>query len=50
MLWESIDRDDQPNLPEPAEMLEPAAVARAVLFAVTQPGEVSVPNLMVQRS
>ncbi|HSL70317.1 MAG TPA: SDR family oxidoreductase [Longimicrobiales bacterium] len=50
MLWDAVDREEQPDLPAPTEMLPPMAVAQAVLYAVAQPAEVAVSNLMVQRS
>ena len=49
-LWARIDRNRLPDLPPPAAMLEPQAVAQAVLYAVTQPPEVAVPVVGVERS
>jgi NAD(P)-dependent dehydrogenase (short-subunit alcohol dehydrogenase family) len=36
-LWDPIDPDHRPDLPNRAAMLQPADVAEAVLFAVTRP-------------
>jgi NADP-dependent 3-hydroxy acid dehydrogenase YdfG len=49
-LWEAIDRERNPGLPEAAFMMSPDAVADAVVFAVTRPREVVVPNIIVERS
>ncbi|HSJ25593.1 MAG TPA: SDR family oxidoreductase [Longimicrobiales bacterium] len=49
-LWETIDRDRNPGLPEAAAMLGPEAVADAVVFAVTRPRDVVVPNLILERA
>jgi NADP-dependent 3-hydroxy acid dehydrogenase YdfG len=49
-LWAAIDRDANPGLPEPAAMLPPAAVADAVLHAITQPRSVATPNIIVERA
>ena len=49
-LWRAIDRQKFQDLPPAESMLSPAAVAQAVLYAVTQPPEVAVPNLLVERS
>ena len=49
-LWGSVDRRVFKDLPPASAMLQPAAVAQAVLYAVSQPDGVSVPNLLVERS
>jgi NADP-dependent 3-hydroxy acid dehydrogenase YdfG len=49
-LWSPIDRNKDPDLPGVAAMLQPQAVAQAVLYAVTQPPEVAVPVVGVERS
>lgn len=49
-LWDAIDRGANPGLPEPAAMLSPAAVADAVLYAITRPRDVATPNIIVERA
>jgi NADP-dependent 3-hydroxy acid dehydrogenase YdfG len=49
-LWEAIDRAQNPGLPEAAAMLSPEAVADAVVYAVTRPRDVAVPNIIVERA
>jgi NADP-dependent 3-hydroxy acid dehydrogenase YdfG len=49
-LWAAIDRAVHPGLPEPAAMLPPAAVADAVLHAITRPRSVATPNIIVERA
>ena len=48
-LWDAIDPDSRPDLPSRAAMLAADDVARAVLFAVTQPDDVEL-SLMAIRS
>jgi NADP-dependent 3-hydroxy acid dehydrogenase YdfG len=49
-LWDAIDRERHAGLPPRAAMLSAAAVADAVLFAVTQPDDVAIPNILVERA
>jgi NADP-dependent 3-hydroxy acid dehydrogenase YdfG len=49
-LWDEVDRDRNPGLPMPAQMMSAAAVADAVLFAVTRPRDVAIPNILVERA
>jgi NADP-dependent 3-hydroxy acid dehydrogenase YdfG len=49
-LWHAIDRQQNPGLPEPAAMLDPGAVAEAVLYAVTRPHGTTIPNIIVERA
>ena len=49
-LWAGIDRSQHPDLPPASAMLSAEAVAQAVLYAVTQPPEVAVPVVGVERS
>ncbi|HEX2166443.1 MAG TPA: SDR family oxidoreductase [Longimicrobiales bacterium] len=49
-LWEDIDRDRNAGLPSREQMLDPAAVADAVLYAVTRPAGTAVPNILVERA
>ena len=49
-LWAGIDRDRNPGLPARAQMLSAAAVADAVLYAVTRPAETAIPNILVERA
>jgi NADP-dependent 3-hydroxy acid dehydrogenase YdfG len=47
-LWDAIDPDSRDDLPSRASMLQPADVARAVLFAATQPAHVRIPTIAVE--
>jgi NADP-dependent 3-hydroxy acid dehydrogenase YdfG len=49
-LWDAIDPDHRDGLTPRAEMLRPEAVAEAVLYAVSQPGDVNVDELRLSRS
>lgn len=49
-IWDPMDPDGRDDLPGRADMLDPAAVAQAVLFAITRPPSVSIPVVAVQRS
>lgn len=47
-LWDDLDPDSRDDLPSRSEMLQPEDVARAVLYAATQPPEVEVVSLLVR--
>jgi NAD(P)-dependent dehydrogenase (short-subunit alcohol dehydrogenase family) len=47
-LWDPVDPDGRDDLPSRAQMLSPDDVARAVLFAATQPAGVEIPVIAVQ--
>ncbi len=47
-LWDPIDPDARQDLPSRSQMLSPDDVARAVLFAATQPAGVEIPLIAVQ--
>ncbi len=49
-LWDPVDRAANPALPERSAMLDPAAVAAAVLYAVMQPAAVTVQNVILERA
>ena len=49
-LWDAIDYDAHANLPPRAAMMQPDAVAEAVLYALAQPDEVAVRNVILERS
>lgn len=49
-LWDALDPDSDPELPNRDAMLHPDDVARMVLFAVSQPRGVEIPVLAVQAS
>lgn len=49
-LWDAIDAARNPSLPPRAAMLAADAVAEAVVFAVTRPDGVSIPNILVERA
>jgi NADP-dependent 3-hydroxy acid dehydrogenase YdfG len=45
-----MDPDTNPDLPPRAAMLQPEAVAEAVLFVVTRPAGVQIPFLPIERN
>ncbi|HLE56002.1 MAG TPA: SDR family oxidoreductase [Rhodothermia bacterium] len=50
-LWDHVDTEStESSFPSRSEMLNPGDVARAVLFAVTQPDSVNVDELRLSRS
>jgi NADP-dependent 3-hydroxy acid dehydrogenase YdfG len=49
-LWDAVDAERNPGLPPRSAMLDPAAVAEAVLFAITRQRETSIPNILMERS
>lgn len=49
-LWDELDPASRAKFPPPAEMLRPDDVARAVLFAVSQPATVNVDELRITRA
>jgi NADP-dependent 3-hydroxy acid dehydrogenase YdfG len=48
-LWDHLDPDADPGLPNRADMLTPTDVAAAVLFVATRPPGVTIPRLSVER-
>jgi NADP-dependent 3-hydroxy acid dehydrogenase YdfG len=49
-LWDAVDMAGSPGLPPRSAMLDPDAVADAVLYALTRPGAVAIPNILVERA
>jgi NADP-dependent 3-hydroxy acid dehydrogenase YdfG len=49
-LWDPVDPDNRPGFSPRASMLRPDAIAHAVLYAVTQPADVSVDELRLSHS
>jgi NADP-dependent 3-hydroxy acid dehydrogenase YdfG len=49
-LWDPLDPDGRDDLPSRAAMLRPEDVARAVVFAISQPRGVQIPVLAVEAS
>ncbi|HUE95696.1 MAG TPA: SDR family oxidoreductase, partial [Longimicrobiaceae bacterium] len=47
-LWDAVNPDARDDLPSRSQMLGPDDVARAILFALEQPGSVEVSHLAVQ--
>ncbi|HEX8360521.1 MAG TPA: SDR family oxidoreductase [Longimicrobium sp.] len=47
-LWDAIDPDSRPDLPDRAAMLRPEDVARVVVFAASQPRHVQLPFIAVE--
>ena len=49
-MWDDVDPDRRPGFTPRARMLQPEAVAAAVLFAVEQPADVNVGEIRLARS
>ncbi len=47
-LWDPVDPDARPDLPSRGAMLRPEEVARAVLFAASQPRDVEIPLIAIR--
>lgn len=48
-LWDPLDPDSDPNLPDRIDMLSAEDVAQAVLFVATRPTGVTIPVVQVER-
>ena len=49
-MWDPLDPDGTPGLPDRSQMLAPREVAEAVLFAVSRPGGTQIPLLPIERA
>ncbi|MCY4573133.1 MAG: SDR family NAD(P)-dependent oxidoreductase, partial [Gemmatimonadetes bacterium] len=49
-IWDPLDPDSAPHLPDRAQMLRPADVARATAFVAGLPPTVAVPLLRIERA
>ena len=49
-IWDPLDPDSAPHLPDRAQMLQPEDVASAVGFVAGLPGAVAVPLLRIERA
>lgn len=49
-LWDELDPDSDPSLPDRADMLRPSDVAEAILFLATRPPTVRIPVLQIERA
>ncbi len=49
-IWDTIDRERHPGLPPRDRMLEPGAVADAIVYAITRPPEVDVRVIALDRT
>jgi NADP-dependent 3-hydroxy acid dehydrogenase YdfG len=49
-IWDPMDPDSDPNLPDRSSMLSPDEVAEAVLFVATRPEHVQIPVLQIERA
>ncbi len=49
-LWDPLDPDSDPGLPDRAAMLTPDDVAEAVLFVVSRPDTIRIPVLQIERA
>jgi len=48
-IWDAIDPDSDPDLPDRATMLRPGDVAEAILFLASRPAGVQIPLLQIER-
>jgi NADP-dependent 3-hydroxy acid dehydrogenase YdfG len=48
-IWDTIDPDADPTLPDRSQMLRPGDVADAVVFVCSLPADVQVPVLAIER-
>jgi len=49
-IWDALDPDGNPRLPNRDQMLRAEDVAEAVLFVATRPGTVTIPVLQIERA
>jgi NADP-dependent 3-hydroxy acid dehydrogenase YdfG len=49
-LWDDLDPDADPSLPDRSAMMLPDDVAETVLFLATRPARVRIPVLQIERS
>ena len=49
-IWDALDPDANPRLPNRDQMLRPDDVAEAVLFVATRPENVRIPVLQIERT
>ena len=47
-LWDEVNPDSNPTLPDRSQMMQPEDVAEAVVFAVTRPNSVCVPLIQIE--
>lgn len=49
-IWDEIDPDNRAGFPNRSSMLQPSAVASAVLWVIDAPGDVNVDELRISRA
>jgi NADP-dependent 3-hydroxy acid dehydrogenase YdfG len=49
-LWDDVESAADGSIPARGAMLRPAAVADAVLWALTRPAETAVHNIIIERN
>lgn len=49
-IWDPLDPDANPGLPDRKDMMDPGDVADAVLFLATRPDTIRVPLLQIERA
>jgi NADP-dependent 3-hydroxy acid dehydrogenase YdfG len=49
-IWDALDPDSNPRLPQRADMLRPEDVADALMFVATRPATVNIPVLQIEHS
>ena len=47
-LWDAMDPDNDPALPNRSQMMQPGDVAEAVAFVATRPDSVSIPLMQIE--
>ena len=49
-LWDGMDPDNHPSLPNRNQMIQPGDVAEAVVFVATRPASVRIPLIQIERA
>ena len=49
-LWDGMDPDNHPALPNRNQMIQPGDVAEAVVFVATRPASVRIPLIQIERA
>jgi NAD(P)-dependent dehydrogenase (short-subunit alcohol dehydrogenase family) len=47
-LWDELDPDSRSDLPSRRQMMRPLDVARAIVYAIAQPGEIEISSLAIR--
>jgi NADP-dependent 3-hydroxy acid dehydrogenase YdfG len=49
-LWDEMDPDNDPALPNRSQMMQPGDVAEAVAFVATRPNSVGIPLIQIEQA